>query len=392
MNIEAKNSVVPATTTDGTYLGDLVAWDLDDNVNGKAGFSVPRADVKAAFNAAGFGGMITDVDPGDALAECGVPGTGIKVGVGIRLFAFDRPNKDTPVAIGVYRKTAVNGESGDDFVCVARARIDSTTGTAVALPPEGSATTDAEAMEIAQRVADKANEIVANTTNRELSHALCAVGRQLGWAKYKAVGGVWFVPAGAAERFRIIFDALEPMGGFYSRLTPMFSDGAGLNIRHAKAASKAALEEDIAAMRDDLDKLKTKGLRASTVEDRVRGCAELLNKCASYRGILAEATQDIEAAIIAVRDEFAKSMNGAGAVAAFAGIDAAIGDTGEPAKKPKRATKKAAQAPADDGAEKTGLAAFDIEKPTTIAKPKRTRTLIKDDFVEKTGLDAFDIE
>jgi len=390
-NIESKNSVVPATSTDGTYLGDLVAWDLDDNVNGRAGFSTARAVVKAAFAAAGFPDVITDMDPGDALAECGTPGTGIKVGVGIRLFPFDRPNKDTPVAVGVYRKLTVAGESGDNFACVSRARIDPTTGLAVAMPPEGMPTTDNEAMQIAERVAGKANEIMANVTNRELSHALTAVGRDLRWAKYKAVGGVWFVPAGAAEKFRLIFDALENMGGFHSRLTPMFADGAGLNVKHAKAASKAALEEDIAEMLADLDKLKTKGLRASTVEDRVRGCAELLDKCAAYRSILADAAGDIEAAIIGVRDEFTKMMNGGATVAAFAGIDAALTDTAEKPARVKR-TPKPAPSPGEH-VEQTGLAAFDaLTVKKVAAKRKPVRTLIADEYVEKTGLAAFDIE
>jgi hypothetical protein len=315
----AKRAKAASAVADDGYLGDLIAWDFEGT-----GFSVPRADVQALFDACGFENCLPWVDETVAHALSRAPRTNVRKGRGIVVESLDRHKSDTGYAVAVYRKETVEGEVGDEFVAGARVRVDPSTGRAVALPLEGQTTADPRCMSVAQDIADKANEIAFNVVNDELSKALTTAGARAMWARFRRnAGGVYFMPAANAERFRNLLDGLEAMGGFYGTVQPIAVDGDGRSLRNASRAAVGSLEDDLTKLTAELKKAQDGTARESTMEKRIVELDALLARADLYGELLAEKADELKASAAAIKAGFERALSGEDEVFAVAATAAA---------------------------------------------------------------------
>lgn len=295
----ARRSPVPAAV--GGYLGDLVAWRFDN-------FSKERRAVVALFSDLGFQAAFEHdlSEPRRALAESFREG--IDYGRFLVARPLERPNKDTPYALGVYLRVRKDGEGGDDFVCGARVRLDAN-GVAVALPPDGK-DPEADCLECAEQIAARANRLRERVESTELSHAMLSVGYKLAWAKFRSTGGVYWVPACNAPRMRELFDALEKLGGFTATVQPLFGDDAGRTMRNVGGAASAAIAEQIAELEKELEKAKIGKVGKRGLASRVADCQTVLIQAGLYREVLAGELATIEQTLAGIGAEFKQVIAG----------------------------------------------------------------------------------
>jgi hypothetical protein len=270
----------PVPKASGGYLGDLVTWRF-------GAFKASRTKVHALFGRLGFESCLAwDLSsPGRALQTA--KANGIKYGERIVARTLERPNRDTPVAIGVYERQGKAGEGGDDLVCGARVRIASATNRAIALAPEGKPGL-AECLKVAEDIAKRANELIDNVENAELSHALVAAGAESYWAPFRSAGGVYWVPASKADAIRELFDEVEKLGEFYATIQPLFGDDSGRTGRNVSTAAAEAVNAELAEILEGLESAKTGRLLKKGIQTRVEHCQELMIRLESYRVALAE--------------------------------------------------------------------------------------------------------
>lgn len=282
----------------GGYLGDLVAWRFGE-------FSAPRRAIVSLFSNLGFQAAFEHdlSDPGRALA------TAFRAGIdyGRLLVAkpMDRPNKDTEYAVGVYVREPRDGEGGDDFKCGARVRVGAD-GKVVALEPDGGVP-EARCLACAEQIAARANRLVECVENEELSHALVQVGRSLSWAKFRQSGGVYWVPAQNAARFRTLFDRLDALDQpLWLTVQPLFGDDAGRTMRNVGGAASAAIAEQIEKLRAELELAKTGKYGKRGLETRIASCREVVIQANLYSEVLATELGGIETTLAGIGDEFLK--------------------------------------------------------------------------------------
>jgi hypothetical protein len=273
-----RRSPVPAAT--GGYLGDLVTWRF-------GAFKAPRKAVHDLFRRLGFESCLAwDLSsPGRALQTASV--NGIKFGERIVARPLERPNRDTPVAIGVYERQGKPGEGGDDLVCGARVRIQSATDTAIALPPEGKPGLP-ECLRVAEDIAKRANELIDHVENQELSHALVAAGNESFWAPFRSRGGVYWVPATKAETIRELFDSIEKLGEFFATIQPLFGDDSGRTARNIGGAAAEAVKAELDEILEGIELAKDGKLQRKGIITRIEHCQELMIRVEAYRLALAE--------------------------------------------------------------------------------------------------------
>lgn len=279
-------------STEG-YLGDMVAWTFGQASDGKE-FAAPRAAVERVFDEAGFDPeeMLLGGEPGRMLAWAPRSG-GIRFGKGQFVRELARPNKDTPLALGVYERTAIRGEAGDDWQPGARVRI--VNGVAEAMSPEGLVEIPA-CLETAKRIAARANYLIDHVCNQELSAAVVRAGHESSWALFRrGTGGAYWVPPHSTEKVRGLLDALEKFGGFWPIVQPLFGDSdgrTGANVHQAALASLLAELAEVSADLENADELKKK-----TLEARVDRCRAIVIRANHYaqalKGDLAKVIADV---------------------------------------------------------------------------------------------------
>lgn len=297
------------------YLGDLVAWDIqaDD------GFKHPRAAVADAFERHGFSDLVErQQDAGSTLHQAA---GSVRKGRGVVVKTIDRKRGDARASLGVYRKESNQGEVGDDFVKGARVRVDRRTDLAVAMPFEGQSQADEECLKVAQAIADKANDLYSNVCNVELSQALCEAGRKVYWAAYRRkLGGVWFVYADHAPRFRALLDELERMGGFYPIVQPVFVDSDDRSAANVARASEGVLERALRDLESDLARVLSEGMTDAAIERRIAECAAVASRAELYGSLLAEKADEYREKVQQVRQRLEQALSTAGN-GAFDGLD-----------------------------------------------------------------------
>ncbi len=278
----------------GRHIGDLVTWNFAD-------VDVSRVKVRALFDGEQFLGMVPDLDPETALAravgEARTPSS-------LTVERFSQPNKDSPVAFGVYVKKTVAGESGDNFLCGARVRISS--DRAVTLPPEGGVL-HPDAAEHAAIIATKANHIMTHAKARDLGGALVNVLKQLNAVPFRDKGGVYLLPVSSCERWSRLADGLEKFG--VTPVTVQMHD-APSNVKAAAGAAKGALEEELLALKADMEKAATDGMRPSTMRHRVEDCNAIIARADLYRGVLEDAAAKIAARANEIKARFQRGIDG----------------------------------------------------------------------------------
>lgn len=302
----AKRSVVAraAKSAVGEYIGDMVAWDFES-------FSARRDVVRALFAKHGFAGIVSneDIDISSALSAAASGGRGVKFGRGVVAEPFKRPRKDTPISIGIYFRQTIDGEGGDEFTPVSRVRVES--GRAVARPPEGKSAYDGpRAEQVAQNLAERANEIAVSVDNIELSQALVAAGKRTWWSAFRSKGGAWFVHASQTAKLRGLLDDLEQFGGFYPIVQPLNVDAEGRSERNATRAVAGTLEAELKRLSDDLAKATDVGMQNRAIETRLSDCDDLVVRAELYRDLLAEKSIEIAVAAAAIKARFTKALDG----------------------------------------------------------------------------------
>lgn len=308
----------PVPSQEG-YLGDLVAWTFGDAKEGKE-FAVKRTTVEALLARHGFdpAELLLEVDIGRMLTLAPRSG-GILPGKNILVKELARPNKDTPVALGVYLRTA-GGESGDDYPMGARVRI--ANDFAVAMLPEGASAGHPECLKVADQIALRANFLAEHVCNQELSAALVIAGRTgCHWAQFRrGTGGAYWVPPHHAERYRNLLDELEKFGGFWPIVQPLFGDSDGRTAGNVHAAAIESLMAELAEVSADLERKDE--LKEKTREARIDRCRRIIIRANMYADALQGDLDKVVGNVNAVIEKYSDVLSYDAALAAF---DEAVG-------------------------------------------------------------------
>ena len=298
----------PVPTADGGYLGDLVSWQLG-SLYGQE-FSVDRALVRQVFIDAGFDWVklsegCARTNPTYALCEAvrrAQPGRNRVIK------QLARPNRDTPVAFGIYERQA-RDEGGDDLVPGARVRIEQDLPTA--LPPEGKIGI-ISCVSLACAIESEARLLLSTVQHGELSELILCAGRSLGWAPFRRAGGAYYLRPDRAQRFRALMDGLEKIsfyGGynrqhFFATVQPLFGDSDGRTAKNVRDASTALITDELAELAKDLEKAQAGKIQKRAIETRVTRCQELLILAQEYSDVLADRLAELEGATNKMRDQF----------------------------------------------------------------------------------------
>lgn len=306
--------VARARTSAGlAFLGVEVSWSFGD---GEArAVQLPRGAVVEVFHRHGFayidghGEALEQPDAADTLRKAKRL---IRSDVVVR--QLQRPNRDTPLSLGVYRVDAVEGERGDNFVAGCRVRVDPYSGAAVALPPEGAAGDDL-CMRRGEEMAKIANEWLHTVHNIDISNALCSIGAHLGWfTRRRNKGGVYYILAERCDAFIAVLDDLEALTEgqpdrhrFFPSVTEQYA--APNAVKAWKRESEHSLEERLRELKQDLARAETGTMREGTMLARLDECDELVARAELYRGLLAKASDDIAARVRKVKESFNAALN-----------------------------------------------------------------------------------
>jgi hypothetical protein len=283
----------------GRHIGDLVSWNCER-------IDVSRAAVRELFASEGFGHLIPDMDPATALSRAMAE---VKRPPGILVRPFARPKGDTSAAMGVYVQKGRDGETGDEYVCGARCRVDRQTSQLVSLPPEGVPGIDV-ALAHAEEMATHANHLVTHCETRDISAAMVATVKALSGVPLRDRGGFYLLPPSTCATWLRLKPGLEQLGVEPIRIE---MHDAPDNIAAAKAAAKGALEADIADLITDLDKAASEGMRQHALNRRIEICKELTAKAELYRGVLAGVTDQIMTRVRDLQQQFQRQLDGDGA-------------------------------------------------------------------------------
>lgn len=290
---------------------------------------LPRSKVEDLLSECGFGAdRLLAKDSGDALKHAAKI---CRPGKHHIVRELERPRKDTPRAIGVYRVAAVEGESGDDVSCGARVRCEP---RAVCLPPEGGAA-DENCMRIGERVAQAANELMDTAYNADLSAMLLSIGESLNWvSRRRNKGGVYFLLArrpaekGLAEKFVALLKGLERLSRdqecepFRAEVIEVYPKPLAMGT--ITEAARSSFEAAIDRMTRELDRMTTDGkMRETTIGKRADECDSLIQRAEQYRYFLEGAVDKLSGRLGKIRDRFRSELSEAaeGAKAAINAID-----------------------------------------------------------------------
>ena len=284
----------------GRHIGDLISWNSER-------IDVSRLGARQLFASEALGHLIPDMDPATALSRAMAE---VKRSTGIFVRPFSRPKGDTSAAVGIYVQKTREGETGDDYVCGARCRVDRITSTIVGLPPDGAAAMEA-ALTHAEAMAAHANHLVTHCETRDISTAMVATAKALSGVPLRDRGGFYLLPPSTCAAWLRLKPGLELLGVKTIRIE---MHDAPDNVAVAKAAAQGALETDIAELIADLDKAASDGMRQHALTRRVEVCKELAAKAELYRGVLADVADTIAAKVHELQQRFQRQVEGNGGV------------------------------------------------------------------------------
>lgn len=271
------------------HLGDVVTYDVER-------IRIPRAELRAAFDAEGFGQHVVEtLTPAAALGRAAAR----PVPRQILCEAFARPNKDAPIAIGVYLKSEGQiAEGGDKIVCGARVRA--VGDTVVAMSPEGGFS-EPTCYEIAERIARDARELLTTAETTDVTAAVISVlTHSLSAVPMRKRGGVYFLRPREGERWLKLAARLLPFG-FVDLSYPMTRDARSNAAAHHVV--KASFEADLAALQKELSAMNDT-TRDSTVERRVADCDAMVAKADLYAEILGDWLDKLRGQTDALKQQF----------------------------------------------------------------------------------------
>ena len=210
------------------------------------------------------------------------------------------PERRHPERVRRVRAERGAGEAGDEYVCGARCRVDTSAGVVVFLPPDGAASIDV-ALAHAEEIAAHANHLLTHCETRDVSSAMVSTVKALSGVPLRERGGFYLLPPSTACVWRRMKAGLVALG-----VEPIIIEmhDAPENVSVARAAAKGALEADIATLVDDLDKARQDGMRKHAIARRVDVCRELSAKAELYRGVLADLADQISHRVGHLQREF----------------------------------------------------------------------------------------
>jgi hypothetical protein len=321
---------------DKAAIGIEVSWSFGDG--DAEAVRLPRADVRAVLAKHGFDvSLIDDMSSDTALRKALLMVKGRSKTIVIQ--ELRRPNKDTPLSVGVYQVQARDGESGDNVVCGARVRVQ---GARVeCLPPEGG-TFIVECQNVAHELARIANSLISHAVNRDISDAITHIGWSCFWiTRRRNSGGVYFMHSGpAAERFIGMLQDIQALTSHSARRYQFFPQimevyAKPLTMAMWRDSARDQYEAQVQDLLEQLKKVNSTSIRETTLEKRAEECDRIIAQAESHRLFLAEHVEVLAAELRKVQAGFLKKLEEvrAGAQEAFQALDEAI-ETTSPEVKP----------------------------------------------------------
>lgn len=326
------------------FLGVEVSWDMGENATD---MQIPRDRFEQLFRDAGaYEDLFKPVQtPENNLPRASRIGWSSQLGIDsktITVKQLSRPDKDTPLAFGVYYRISVEGER-DRWELGARVRVNKATGAVEVHPPQDADDYPSEsAHKWGDAMADYANRSEHTAFNTHVSDMLIAFGAQLGWVSRRVSGGVYFLPQELGERFMQVLDGLEALTSdskvhFEGNSTPQYADPRTLQTWQRRTTQ--TFDQEIASLTSKLaDMTSRDNVRESSFDLRVAECAALIARAEQYSAILQDQLAPLKGALEKLKGQFGDAQAALQAAkgkadAAFAGIQ----DQAEnkPAKTPK---------------------------------------------------------
>jgi hypothetical protein len=295
---------------DSKAIGIEVSWSFGDG--DAESVSLNRSVVKNLFIEKGFGDLIEDISPSDALVRAARLAPRVR---DYKVIEFKRPNKDTPRSFGVYRVTTEEGESGDKFIFGARVRIEN--NQVVCLPPEDG-TEHSGCMDIASSMAVTGNKLSTQVINADISSALLSIGHnQVFWiSRRRNNGGVYYIPNGKlAESFVSLLRAIANLTSnelrgrqFIPQIVEQYP--RPLTMETWEGAAQDDFEAKVDRLISDLTKLNTDGkMRESTINKRIDECDSIINQAIDYRIFLKDKVEIISEQLKVIQTDFRKGLD-----------------------------------------------------------------------------------
>lgn len=291
------------------FLGVEVSWDMGDSTTDMV---IPRERFEQLFIEAGADPLMFDPrpTPENSLPRASRIGWSHQLQINPRTISvkqLSRPDKDTPLAFGVFFRISVEGER-DRWELGARVRIGAT-GLAEVRPPADEVDyPDEGAKRWAIAISDYANACPTTAFNTHLSDALIAFGEQLGWVTRRASGGVYFLPGEAGERFVQVLDGLELLTRdnnvkFLGSATPQYADPRTLQTWQRRA--QITFETEIATLTEKLRDMSSRdNVREGSFDLRVAECAALINRAEQYASVLQDQLGPLVSQLGALKAQF----------------------------------------------------------------------------------------
>ena len=295
------------------------AWIADLTLFKPRDCHVSRAQVREIFKRHNYDGLITQPKADTVLKRSCREG---KKPRGYDTRPLAKPDSDTPLSIGIYRIDPTTGEIGDEFVPVARVRVEEryddaarkVVAKAVARLPEGHAgQQDEVAMKWARSIADHANELLVYVENTDLGIALRAAASSLGLAQLLGGGNNFIVPTSVAARWHDFMLDCSSFGVWSERV--ILGGDAPQNKRIVADAAKASLEEDLKQLKlklkDAIDNQNSERGRKKTLTDRIAFAEQLRSKALLYKSVLSNEVNEIDTLVFRFNQHVQEILSGA---------------------------------------------------------------------------------
>lgn len=289
------------------FLGVEVSWNMGDLATDIA---IPREQFEALFMAVTnrkefFKAIVAE----DSLTVAAKLGWSYQLRIDSRTISvkqLSKPDKDTPLAFGVFYRVSLEGER-DKWELGARVRVQD--GKAVVCPPADETEYPNEAAQKwGEAMAEYANTCQVTAYNYHVSHALLDLGDELGWVSRRVSGGVYFLPGDAGERFMAVLDGLEALTQerpvhFEGFSIPQYADPRTLQTWQRR--TEQTFETELFLLKEKLDDMeKRDNVRESSFDTKIFECADLLAKADRYATILQEKLGPLKTSIDKLKTRF----------------------------------------------------------------------------------------
>jgi hypothetical protein len=292
------------------FLGVEVAWNMGDQATDLA---IPRGQFEELFmSVTRRKDFFKAITAEDSLTVAARLGWSLQLKIDPRTVTvkqLSKPDKDTPLAFGVYYRVSLEGER-DKWELGARVRVND--GQVVVCPPADETEYPNEsARRWADAMAVYANDCFNTAFNYHISHALLDLGDELGWVSRRVSGGVYFLPGDSGEKFTLVLDGLAALTNekpvqFEGSSIPQYADPRTLSTW--KRRTEQTFESEFDQLSSKLEDMVSRdNVRESSFDTKVFECSELLTKADHYANILQEKLGPLKSKIDALKVKFAEA-------------------------------------------------------------------------------------